>query len=78
MEFIPDYAIAYECHELTQIKPIKYIGLCLDENVIQGLFAILKIFFGFIRVIRGLLHNLGLLFSFVFIRVIRRIVHHPG
>jgi len=38
----PDYAIAYELHEFTPIKPIKYIGLFLDENVFQGLFAILK------------------------------------
>jgi len=37
----PNYAIAYELHELTQIKPIKCIGLCLDENVFCGLFAFL-------------------------------------
>jgi len=37
----PDYALAYELRELTQIKPIKYFGLCLDENVFQDIFAIL-------------------------------------
>jgi len=41
------------------MKQIKYIGLYLDENVFQGLFAILLIFFGFIRVIRGSMHCLG-------------------
>jgi len=40
-EINPDYAIAYGLHKLTQIKPIKYIGLCLDENVFRDLFAIL-------------------------------------
>jgi len=34
--------------------------LGLDENVFQGLFAILLIFFGFTRVLRGLTHYLGL------------------
>jgi len=55
----PDYVLAYELHELTQIKQIKYIGLYLDENVFREILTILLIFFGFIRVIHGLKHHLG-------------------
>jgi len=59
--FNPDYALDHELHELTQIKIIKYIRSDLDENLFQGMFAILLIFLGFIRVIRGLMHYLGLI-----------------
>jgi len=47
----------------------------LDENVFRGLFAILYIFFGFIRVIRGLTLYLGL---FEFIRGICGLMHYSG
>ncbi|NOX36202.1 MAG: hypothetical protein GXO78_01575 [Calditrichaeota bacterium] len=62
---MPDYALAYELHELTPIKIIKCTGFYLDENVFHenvfpDIFAILLIFFEFIRVIRGLTLYLGL------------------
>jgi len=37
--------------------------LCLDENVFQGLFAMLWIRLGFIRLIRGGMHDWGLMES---------------
>jgi len=55
----------HELHELTQIKTTESIDLAesidldLYENSLRGLFVILLIFFVFIRVIRGFMHNLG-------------------
>jgi len=64
---IPNYALDHKLHELTQIKTIltqiktiKSIDLDLYENSLRGLFVILLIFFVSIRVIRGLMHYLGL------------------
>jgi len=77
----PAYPLAYELHELTPIKIIKCTWFYLDENLFRGILAILWIWFGFIRVIRGLMHYLGLSRSCGYFEWNRRIpgfIHHLG